>query len=431
MKKATWRLGLDSVARRLSPWLAMVALGVVPGASSAQDVDTLRLRDVIQAVREGNPRLRAARLSADAAREMVAPAGALPDPQVMIGLMNRPLDLGADQMMTMNVVHVQQTIPWPGIQANSRDRMDRLAESSSLTADELEHQLVARAIELYYRAAFAERAVGVMERTRQLLESFAEVATRRYEVGAAVQQDVLQSQVAVAQMTEAIVLMGQHGEATVARLNALMAVPAARTHPPFDLPFPIDSLAPVDSLVALATASRPALRAAALRIEAASAGVAAARRDRYPDFTVGLGYSQRPNYPDLVSLSLGVTVPLWTASRQAPMQREQEARRAMAEAEANDLFNETYAQMVELRSEAASTARLIELYQSSVLPQADAASEAALSAYRVGSVDYMTLVESQMAVNRYEVEMHRLAASYQAATAKIRALTGGEPGGSI
>jgi hypothetical protein len=51
-----------------------------------------------------------------------------------------------------------------------------------------------------------------------------------------------------------------------------------------------------------------------------------------------------------------------------------------------------------------------------------------LSAYRVGSADYMTLVESEMTVNRYETELVRLAAAWQRATAAIEALTGADGG---
>ena len=50
--------------------------------------------------------------------------------------------------------------------------------------------------------------------------------------------------------------------------------------------------------------------------------------------------------------------------------------------------------------------------------------ESALSAYRVGQVDYMTLVENEMTVNRYEIESVRLAAQYHQAVARIDALLG-------
>jgi outer membrane protein TolC len=55
--------------------------------------------------------------------------------------------------------------------------------------------------------------------------------------------------------------------------------------------------------------------------------------------------------------------------------------------------------------------------------------ESALSAYRVGRVEYTTLVESEMTVNRYEIELVRLAAQYHGAVAQIAALTGTDTGG--
>jgi outer membrane protein TolC len=64
-----------------------------------------------------------------------------------------------------------------------------------------------------------------------------------------------------------------------------------------------------------------------------------------------------------------------------------------------------------------------------VLPQAQAAVESSLSAYRVGSVDYMTLVQNELTVNRYEIEGIRLTAEYHQALAQVEALVGVPLGG--
>ncbi len=104
--------------------------------------------------------------------------------------------------------------------------------------------------------------------------------------------------------------------------------------------------------------------------------------------------------------------------------------RSMAEAEALDVYNETYAEIVELRSEAERSRNLSELYATAIVPQARASVSAALAAYRVGRVDYMTLVENQMTVNRYEIESVRLAAEYHRAVAEMEALLGREAGGA-
>jgi hypothetical protein len=103
---------------------------------------------------------------------------------------------------------------------------------------------------------------------------------------------------------------------------------------------------------------------------------------------------------------------------------------AMTQAEALDLYNATYARLVELCSAAARSRSLARLYATSVVPQARASVEAALAAYRVGRVDYMTLVDNLMVTNRYEIEAVRLLAEFHGAVAEIDALIGSDVGGA-
>jgi outer membrane protein TolC len=181
--------------------------------------------------------------------------------------------------------------------------------------------------------------------------------------------------------------------------------------------------------MALATARRPALAAAQERTRAAEAGARQARRELFPDFMLTLSYGQRPRFDDMASIMVGVSLPLWAGARQLPMRREMTAMRAMEGAMARDLANETFAMLVEFRAQAERARSLAELYATAVLPQARAGVEAALSAYRVGRADYMTLMNAQMTVNQYEVERFRLAAAYAQAVAEIDALTGTGVGG--
>jgi cobalt-zinc-cadmium efflux system outer membrane protein len=127
---------------------------------------------------------------------------------------------------------------------------------------------------------------------------------------------------------------------------------------------------------------------------------------------------------------IGVSLPIWAGSRQLPLRREMQARESAAEARARDLYNETFAQLAEQRAQGMRAAALSRLYATAVLPQARAAVEAALSAYRVGRVNYLTLVDDQMTVNRYAIESVRLTAEYDAAVARIDALIGAGVGGA-
>ena len=372
-----------------------------------------------------NPMLQAARYQADAVGERDSQAGALPDPVLSLGLRNRPLnDFGTENPMTMNWIGLSQSFPWPGNQGFGQQRQEHFARAADLDVDEMEAALVARVKAVYFQLAFMDRALDIMASTRELLRDFLEVTSAKYAVGKGLQQDILQAQVAIAQMTADITIAEQNRVATAARLNSLLGRPATVPVGSLELPDPAGSPPAVDSLMSVAAVNRPKIRAARERALAAEAGYRAAQRDAYPDFTLALGYGQRPQYEDLATIEVGISLPLWSGSKQKPRIREMQAFQSTEEARELDLHNETFARLSELRAAAEQARDLSELYRTSIIPQAMAAVESALSAYQVGEVDYMTLLSNQTTVNRFETERVRLAAEYQASVAGIVALTG-------
>jgi outer membrane protein TolC len=398
---------------------------------SEQYADSLLLNQAIQQARLANPMLQAARYRADAAAERVPQAGALPDPMLSFGMRNWVArDWSASAPMSANVIQLTQRFPWPGKLGFSEERAERLAEAQLLDAAETEVALYARVKSVYYQLAYIDRSIVIMQNTRELLRNFLEVASTMYAVGSGLQQDVLQAQVAVAQMTEDITVMEQMRIAMAARLNALIGRGATTPIGGLELPPAGEELPLPDALVSLAAERRPALQAAEQRIQAAEAGYRAARRKLYPDIAVTVGYGQRPDFADLATVMVGVSIPIFAGSRQLPLRREMEAVRSLEQARATDLYNETFARLSELRAEAERARTLSDLYTTSVLPQARAAVESALSAYRVGGLDYMTLVANQMTVNLYAIQTVRLIADFHRAVAQIEALVGGDIGGN-
>lgn len=418
---------MDTTTHALRAGLALLLLGNAPlaGQQPAPRADTLRLAEAIAMARSANPMLAAARLRADAAQERIVQAGALPDPQLTFGVMNRPVgSFNAEEPMTMNQLGVSQMLPWPGKRGLARDQARHLASAESFAASEAAAMLVGRVKERYFEVAAIDRVLTIMETTRDLLRNFFEVAKTLYAVGKTPQQDLLRAQVAIAQMSEEITSVAQERVATAASLNALRGLAATMPVGAVALSRIAGELSPVDSLVAIATRDRPALLAAQERVRGAGAAVQAAKREFYPDLMVSLAYGQRQQFDDMATLMVGVTLPLRPGSRQAPQQREMEAMAASEALMADQLYLETVAELTAARADAMRAVQLATLYTSAILPQARAAVESALSAYRVGEVDYMTLVESQMTVNRYEIALVRITAQFHQATARIDALLG-------
>ena len=407
--------------------LALV-MSVRGTAAQATRPETLTVAEATRIALEANPMLRAARSSAVAATQRIGPAGALPDPQLQFGLMNRmasQFSSTADPM-TMNQVQLMQMLPWPGKLGGARRAARHDASAANADADEQARMLGARVRMAYYDVAYADRALEVMQGTQQLLRQFLDVSTTMYAVGSAVQQDVLRAQVEVARMTEEITRMGQERLAGAARLNALLGRDATRLIGPLDLPEPAGDLPEADSLIARAIEGRPAVRAGMERVAAAEASLSAARRELYPDFQLGVAYQQRPQFPTMVSLMVGVNLPIFAGSKQLAARRQMAAMRDMSQAELLNLKNETAARILETRARAVQDRNLVHLYRTSIVPQARAAVQSSLSGYRVGRVTFMQLIDNQMTVNRYETETYRLLADYHQAVGELDALVGRE-----
>jgi len=405
--------------------LALV-MSVRGAGAQATAPDTLTVAAATRIALGANPMLRAARSAAEAARQRIGPAGALPDPQLQFGLMNRMASQfgSTADPMTMNQLQLMQLLPWPGKLGGARVAARHQATAASADADEQARMLVAQVRMVYYDVAFADRALEVMQATQQILRQFLDVSTTMYGVGSAAQQDVLRAQVEVARMTEEVARMRQERVAGTARLNTLLGRDATTSIGPLELPEPAGDLPEVDSLIARSLAERPAVRAAVERVAAAEGSLTATRRELFPDVQLGVAYQQRPQFPTMISLMVGVNLPIFAGSKQLAMRRQMAAMRDMSQAELLNLRNETTARIIETRARAVQDRNLIHLYRASIVPQARAAVQSSLSGYRVGRVTFMQLLDNQMTVNRYETETYRLLADYQQAIGELEALVG-------
>jgi outer membrane protein TolC len=185
----------------------------------------------------------------------------------------------------------------------------------------------------------------------------------------------------------------------------------------------------MDSLVALAEAGRPMSRAGERDLEAANAQARLARREIWPDLTVGLQYGRQSGEMGterMGSLMLGASVPVFAGRRQLRMREETDAMRKMAAADLAAMRADTRARVAEAYASLTRARNLTALYRTTVIPQAEATVASSLAAYRVGGVDFMTLLDNRMTVNTYRQELFALDAEQGKAWADLEMLVGRE-----
>lgn len=409
-------------------WAALVpvALG---GQEPPTPGDSLRLDTVLEQVLRDNPRLAAMRAGAEAAALRRPAASTLPDPMLQLGVMNLGLpDLSTDMPSSMAPsVQLMQMVPFPGKLSLLGDIAELDEARAATSVEEMEWEMRSMASAMFFEIHALDRRIEVMASTLALLHDFQQVAKAMYVSGMGRQADVLRADVELARMDGEIRSMAAMRTAMAARLNGLRDLPADAPVPTPALGALPSRLPPGSTLVAWARESRPWLAEGRQAVEQARSRVSLARREIWPDLTVGVAYGQRGSEMGterMGSAMVGFSLPIFAGRRQHAMRDEALAMERMADAELGGRDAEVGARVEELLAEADRARTLAELYRTEILPEARAMVASALSSYRVGAVDFMTLVDAQMNVNRFEGEFHQLIADYGKTVAALESTVG-------
>ena len=82
------------------------------------------------------------------------------------------------------------------------------------------------------------------------------------------------------------------------------------------------------------------------------------------------------------------------------------------------------AKVRDLSSMAAKSARLVELYRTAIVPQATFSLESATSAYRVGKVDFLMILDSVRTLLEDELMVQEQLTDYHKAVARLEEVVG-------
>lgn len=383
----------------------------------------VRLADVYAAARQQSPRLQASAAAAAAKRAMQGSAALPPDPSLQVGLMNFSLPGFNFDMPTSMAPSIQlmQMVPIAGkLGLNGQLARQSTAVAESQAA-ETGWEVRAQAAMAFYMVYEAERQATVMRSTLRWLQDVQQVTKAMYGSGEGQQSDVLRAGVEVARMQAELTRMAAMRTAAAARLNGVLGQPAGSPIGATVYDALPAQLPPLDTLRQWALRSRPMLEQGRLAVAQAETRAKLAHREIWPDPVIGVEYGQRravngdgmPGETERMgSVMLGFSLPVFAGSRQLRMREEAAAMQQMARADLAGMQADVDARLGELLANLERTRSLLDLYRRDVLPQARANVESAFASYRVGRVDFMTLVDAQMALSRYEQERYTMLADY-------------------
>lgn len=385
-----------------------------------------------------NPGLREVQTRYDALAALPSQVGTRPDPMLSLNAQNFPTDTFAydQEPMTQVQLGISQQLPFPGKLALRAEAAEYDAVAARHNVAEARLLLERDVRSLWWGLYYLDRSLDIVARNQELLRQFVRIAQTKYQVGDGLQQDVLLAQLELSKLLDQEIMLNGTRRMEAAKLNRLMNQPGdVRLELPETVGLTLPDVATETDLYHRAEANRPSLARQQSRIQAAQSRVALAKKDYYPDFTVGAAYGFRwgenpgmGERSDLMSLGVSVNLPIYQNRKraQAVSQRESElsgARYALA-----DELDQLRSEITQGRALFSQARDQLELLETGIIPQARQTVESMLAGYQVSEVDFLNLVRSQVTLYNYETLYWRSLATANQTLARIRAAVGGEIG---
>src|SRR5712692_8351930 len=197
--RAITLLGLGIVLLLVSSGMAQQGQ---QSGSAARDTrraaSPVSLEDLIREAEQNSPEIAVAEHGYAAATHVARQASALPDTQVTVQQFSvgspRPFAGYTNSEFAYIGLGASQEIPYPGKRGLRAQVANQEAEARRFQADSSRRSVVDQLKGIYFRLAYLQETLGVLERNDEVLRDVQKITESRYSVGQGNQQEVLKAQ---------------------------------------------------------------------------------------------------------------------------------------------------------------------------------------------------------------------------------------------
>ncbi len=384
-------------------------------------------RELLSILLQQNPEILAARSRFDAAIKRPSQAGTLPEPTASytnFGV-GHPFSRLNGSDFAYHGFGVSQEFPFPGKLALASEEAKREADSERQKYQAVILDVTSRLKVAYYEWLAVNKAIELTRKNRDLLSRFEEIARNRYSVGKGLQHDVLKAQLEVSTLEQQFAMLDERRQRAEAEIASLVADQGVVLRPPEDIQ-PTSFSMSLDELLR-ATADSPRIRAEQKMIDARAVGINRSLKDFRPDFGASFQWLRTgANFPDYYMATVEVKIPIYYARKQRYALEESYSR--LNEAKQNYRAAQQQAnygvkdQFLTIQS----SERILNLYKTTLLPQAQLTVDSAASAYEVGNIDFLTLVSNLTNLITLERQYYDELARHEEGIARLEPVIGRE-----
>jgi len=397
------------------------------GISAKAEVVKLDL--LVEEAMDNNPGIKASKARWEASSMRPSQEGSLPNPIIGGRIKNvsfSEFTLGEDPRSDIQAFVVQE-IPFPGKLSSKEKIAQEQSQSQRWLSNAVSRKIIADLKEAYFEWFFINKSIEITNRNKELLQKFTKIAEVKYEVGMGVQQDILKAQVEVSGFIERLELLAKRKEIIETKikrilnrpLDSLLGEPEEITKSELGV-----TLAEITDVT---SEQAPVLKSSADIVDSKEESLELAKKEYLPDFILGATYFNRDggngDLDDIWQVSLGLRVPLYYWRKEKFGVREA----ALDVSEARENYESTKNNLLFVVKDdyitATTAGKLMDLYQTGIIPQSTLSLKSAISGYQVGDIDFLTLLNNLVTLFNFELEYYEQLAEYQKALARIEEIT--------
>jgi len=414
---------------------AIVFVFVQSAKASQQPADTndlYVLSDYLRYASLNNAELKANFEQWKAALEQIPQAKALSDPKFTYGYFIKEVETRTGPQQQK--FGIMQVFPWFGKIQVRTDVAAAKAQAAKQRYEITKLKLFRQVKEAFYEYVYLATAIDIAKQNLELLEHFEEVARTKYLTAAAIHPDIIRVQVELAKLEDILKSLEQLREPTVAKLNSVLNRPidAELAWPEKSQPenVPLDRQHIIQAL----KRANPELAELSWEIQAAKSSVRLAKKKFYPDIGVGLDWIQtdgavspgvKGSGDDPLILMFSMNIPLWQNSYKAAEQQAKANVRKI-QAQRTDVENKILSRVFEVLYDIEDSRRKTYLYGDVLVSKAEELVQASETAYKAGTVDFLSLIDAQRMLLKYKLDYERAVTNNQQKLAELEMLIGTE-----
>jgi len=385
-----------------SAWALSPGRGVPPGTDSTvtpesvtpHDIDsTMTLDSIVQVALRENAGLRSVRATWEAMQERPSQAGALPNPMFEYGGMDA-IDGGNWPNTHEKRFMVEQSFPWFGKRGLREKVATTEAKATATEYDATARDVILMVKQMYFELYSVQQSLSITRAEKDVLEQVQRIAEAKYATGGVDQTDAIKAQTEVSMLEARLLELTQEEITVKATLNRLLNRPAgsplgrAVTRPQREFVFN------AEDLFALAERTRPEIQWTRLQTESFEYQRDLMRKESFPDYRLGAEYRSFRGGDDMVMFTVGFDLPIWRGKYRASV-REAEKMIESGKSRLDEVEKQISFDVQDAYSKLLTGKRLADLYETALVPQAEARFEASEAGYRTGEGDFLDLLESE------------------------------------